>query len=129
MSSIMMDTPLAEYAPCFAPCVDRLPARFVGGSRRSQQRTSRSQGIFAQASQRTARRAMGTRLQPRVQAEPVVLSFDASRLRKEIQNCLRVPSAIRAAHSRESKTSACTRVCASTSSVYFKADCYRLRRY
>jgi len=77
-------------------------ARFVEGARYSQSRSRsrRSSG----SGQRACRRAVGARLRTLPAVEVQLPSFDASRVRMQIQLGLRIASCIHSERARESKT-------------------------
>lgn len=109
--SVLADTlpGLAEAASC-----SRRPACFIGGARRSHHRTQSQsrRAAYAAASARTSRRACGAKLQlQQMDVEPVQMSFDSSRLRREIQNGTRGLSPTRVGHRRESQVVAMARDC------------------
>eukprot|EP00440_Ansanella_granifera_P065352 gb/GFBE01070875.1/.p1 GENE.gb/GFBE01070875.1/~~gb/GFBE01070875.1/.p1 ORF type:complete len:315 (+),score=55.98 gb/GFBE01070875.1/:1-945(+) len=98
----------AVAAPAAVPEISATPralprsARFVGGARHGSHHRTR-----AASATRSARRAVGSRLQAYVEPVPVApLSFDASVSRQKIQIGLRVASCMRSEASRESKMSA-----------------------
>lgn len=71
---------------------------------------------------RTARRAVGAKLQPHVIVpQAVETAFDSSRLRREIQLGLRVARSMRTGSAREAKAPAATKACRLTAGLYLKA--------
>jgi len=99
------------------------PASFVGGSRRSQRRARSSRSQSTTAARRAARRAVGAQLisEPRIAPEPLVLSFDPSCLRGEIQSGLQLPASMRSACSREARAPAVAKNCGLDSDIYVRA--------
>merc|ERR1719422_2065899 len=86
--------------------VHLLPAFYFNGVRRPRRRTAKRRRSLIASAGRTARRAVGARLQlvPEVTSSPV-LSYDPSRMRTKIQHGLRAsrqPGNL--AHNRECKT-------------------------
>mmetsp|Transcript_88558 Transcript_88558/g.222988 ORF Transcript_88558/g.222988 Transcript_88558/m.222988 type:complete len:399 (-) Transcript_88558:335-1531(-) len=106
-----------------APTRRPSPAFFVGGARRSKRRYQNEPKRGAAAAQKAARRAAGAQLRPEsvVTLEPVVLSFDPSCLRVQIQSGLQISACTSLASARESKTPASANACASISGGHIEA--------
>mmetsp|Transcript_14478 Transcript_14478/g.36626 ORF Transcript_14478/g.36626 Transcript_14478/m.36626 type:complete len:320 (-) Transcript_14478:304-1263(-) len=111
--------PASSSSPASARCPGS--AKFVGGARCSQRRARSDRG--AAAARRASRRVVGSQLQAEtiVEQHPVEPSFDPSRLRKKIQLGLQVPTCMRSARSRESKTSSSAKGCSFTFGLYVEA--------
>jgi len=118
----LASTACPSSAPASAARQPR-PASFVGGSRRSQRRSQGSHSQSAAAAQRAARRAVGAQLlaEPRVAPEPLVLSFEPSCLREEIQKGLQLPAGMRSAYSRQTKAPAAAKGYGLNSGLYVQA--------
>jgi len=92
--------PSAAPQPSAVPTSARpQAARFIGGCRRSS-KGPRSTRFTARA----ARRAVGAKLQPAAcMAEPIVMSFDSSKLRSEIQTGMRINGFVNVGNSDDAK--------------------------
>jgi len=122
----VLSPPSPACAPEVASTHRPRAARFVGGVRQPRAYFRRSCSARAsQAARKAARRTAGARCSavPAGVSEPTVLSFDASKLRGEIQSGLRVSSGMRSAGSmREGKIASSATSCRATSGVYIEAN-------
>jgi len=90
-----------EQSPQKSMLTGKAQAAFRAGSSRQARRRSSSRR--SSTATKAAKRSFGARLQTAPEPQPLVMSYDPSRLRTKIQNAVRIPCCLRVDCAREFK--------------------------